>query len=459
LSATSGPKRTAILGGGISGLAAAWELAKAGQPAVLIEQDAALGGVIRTSIVQDCVIEAGPDSFLAAKPAALELIRELGLADQVIGSNDHLRVTYIRKHGRLIPMPDGLMMMIPTKLLPVALSPLLGWGTKLRMGLEYFHSSPPNAPERSVAQLVREHYGQEAVDYLAEPLLSGVYGGDPETLSANAVLGQFIELEKKYGSLTKGTLAVRAQRKGGPAGSLFKTLQGGLGQLIEALTRQLDGKIDRVTGAVVSLARSAEGWRIGLADGTAVEAARVILAVPAGPAAQIVAGLDAELAELLAAIPYNSSMTIALGYDRQTLGHPLDGFGFLIPKVERRKLVACTWVGTKFNHRVPPGKAVLRCFLGGAHIDEPDETLIAAIREELRDLMGVTATPAFHTVQRWRKAMAQYTLGHQGRVRQIRGLAGRHAGLALAGNFLDGIGIPDCIRSGQAAVRQLEQAG
>jgi oxygen-dependent protoporphyrinogen oxidase len=310
-----------------------------------------------------------------------------------------------------------------------------------------------------VAQLVREHYGQEAVDYLAEPLLSGVYGGDPETLSANAVLGQFVELEKKYGSLTKGTLAVRAQRKGGPAGSLFKTLQGGLGQLIKALTQQLDGRMDRVTGAVVSLARSAEGWRIGLADGTAVEAARVILAVPAGPAAQILAGLDAELAARLAAIPYNSSMTIALGYDRQALGHPLDGFGFLIPKVERRKLVACTWVGTKFNHRVPPDKAVLRCFLGGAHIDEPDDALIAAIREELRDLMGVTATPAFHTVQRWRKAMAQYTLGHQGRVREIRGLAGRHAGLALAGNFLDGIGIPDCIRSGQAAVRQLEQAG
>lgn len=459
MSATSGPNRTAILGGGISGLAAAWELAKAGQPAVLIEQDSALGGVIRTNVVQDCVIEAGPDSFLAAKPAALELIHELGLADQVIGSNDHLRVTYIRKHGRLIPMPDGLMMMIPTKLLPVAFSPLLGWGTKIRMGLEYFHSSPPNAPERSVAQLVREHYGQEAVDYLAEPLLSGVYGGDPETLSANAVLGQFVELEKKYGSLTKGTLAVRAQRKGGPAGSLFKTLQGGLGQLIKALTQQLDGKMDRVTGAVVSLARSAEGWRIGLADGTAVEAARVILAVPAGPAAQILAGLDAELAARLAAIPYNSSMTIALGYDRQALGHPLDGFGFLIPKVERRKLVACTWVGTKFNHRVPPDKAVLRCFLGGAHIDEPDDALIAAIREELRDLMGVTATPAFHTVQRWRKAMAQYTLGHQGRVREIRGLAGRHAGLALAGNFLDGIGIPDCIRSGQGAVRQLEQAG
>jgi oxygen-dependent protoporphyrinogen oxidase len=323
------------------------------------------------------------------------------------------------------------------------------------MGLEYFAASRADAPERSVAQLVREHYGQEAVDYLAEPLLSGVYGGDPETLSANAVLGQFVELEKKYGSLTKGTLALRAQRKGGPGGSLFKTLRGGLGQLIDALTQRLEGRIERVTAAAVTLDRTAAGWRIGLAGGGAVEAARVILAVPAGPAARIVAGLDAELAAQLAAIPYNSSMTIALGYDRASLGHPLNGFGFLVPKVERRKLVACTWVGTKFNHRVPAGQAVLRCFLGGAHIDAPDEELLAAIRDELRDLMGVTAAPAFHTVQRWRRAMAQYTLGHGERVRQIRTLAGRHPGLALAGNFLDGIGIPDCIRSGQAAVRQL----
>lgn len=455
MSATSGPNRTAIIGGGISGLAAAWELAKSGQPAVLLEKDPALGGVIRTNVVHDCVIEAGPDSFLAAKPAALELIREMGLESEVIGSNDHLRVTYILKGGRLIPMPDGLMMMIPTKLMPVALSPLLGWGTKIKMGLEYFSSSPPNAPERSVAQLVREHYGQEAVDYLAEPLLSGVYGGDPETLSANAVLGQFIELEKKYGSLTKGTLAMRAQRKGGPAGTLFKTLKGGLGQLIEALTQKLAGKVDRVTGAVVSLTRTATGWQVTLADGTSLDVAKVILAAPAGPASKIVNSLDPALAAVLGAIPYNSSMTIALGYDRAALGHPLNGFGFLIPKVERRKLVACTWVGTKFNHRVPADKAVLRCFLGGANIDESDETLIAAIREELKDLMGVTAEPSFHTVQRWRNAMAQYTLGHQDRVKQIRALASKHPGFALAGNFLEGIGIPDCIRTGQAAVKQL----
>jgi protoporphyrinogen/coproporphyrinogen III oxidase len=456
LSATSVPNLTAVIGGGITGLAAAWELVKAGRPTVLIDQDAALGGVIRTRVVQDCVIEAGPDSFLAAKPAALELIREMGLEDQVIGSNDHLRVTYILKGGRLIPMPDGLMMMIPTKLLPVALSPLLGWGTKLKMGLEYFAQSPADAPERSVAQLVREHYGQEAVDYLAEPLLSGVYGGDPETLSANAVLGQFIELEKKYGSLTKGTLALRAQRKGGPAGSLFKTLKGGLGQLIDALTARLEGQLERRTAAAQSLMQTPEGWRITLSDETTLDALSVLLAAPAGPTSRIVSTLDPELARVLGSIPYNSSVTIALGYDRRTLGHPLNGFGFLIPKVERRRLVACTWVGTKFNHRVPAEKAVLRCFLGGAHIDEDDEVLLSAVKAEIADLMGVTAEPLFATVQRWRGAMAQYTLGHQQRVKTIRELAARHPRLALAGNYLEGIGIPDCIRSGQAAAKSLQ---
>ena len=455
MSATSDPNLTAIIGGGITGLAAAWELAKAGQPAVLIEKDSALGGVIRTDHVQGCVIEAGPDSFLAAKPAALELINEMGLADQVIGSNDHLRVTYIVKGGRLIPMPDGLMMMIPTKLLPVALSPLLGWGTKFKMGLEYFAKSNPDAPERSVAQLVREHYGQEAVDYLAEPLLSGVYGGDPETLSANAVLGQFIDLEKKYGSLTKGTLALRAQRKG-PGGSLFKTHKGGLGQLIDALSQHLEGKVERRTATAQSLAKIPAGYRIAFADHSTLDVAKVLLAAPAGPTSQIVANLDPELAGLLGSIPYNSSMTIALGYDRKTLGHPLNGFGFLVPKVERRKLVACTWVGTKFNHRVPADKAILRCFLGGAHIDEADDSLVASVKAELADLMGVTAEPAFISIQRWRNAMAQYTLGHQQRVKTIRQLAARHPGLALAGNAYEGIGIPDCIRGAREAVKQLQ---
>lgn len=215
----------AIIGGGISGLATAHYLAKAGIPSTVIERQPRLGGVIRTDTVEGCVLESGPDSFLAAKPWALDLIRELGLGDEVIGSNDHLRVTYVKKKGRLVPLPDGLMLMVPTRIMPMVSSRLLSWPTKIRMGLEYFRRpSGVRMEDRSVAEFIRERYGSEAVDYLAEPLLAGVYGGDPERLSVSSVLTRFVELERKYGSLTRGVLAVRKQARGGDL-PLFQTLR------------------------------------------------------------------------------------------------------------------------------------------------------------------------------------------------------------------------------------------
>lgn len=228
-----------VIGGGISGLSTAYYLAKAGIRATLIERETRLGGVIRTEIVQGCLLEAGPDSFLSVKPWAMALIRELGLAGEVIGSNDHLRITYVWKGGRLVPLPDGLMLMIPTKVLPMVWTRLLSWPTKLRMVLEWFRRPRGTlVQDRSVAEFVADHYGVEAVDYLAEPLLAGVYGGDPDKLSVRSVLPRFVELESKYGSLTKGVVAERrraaAQAKGVP---LFRTLRKGLGRLVEALER------------------------------------------------------------------------------------------------------------------------------------------------------------------------------------------------------------------------------
>src|SRR5690349_7732103 len=192
-----------IVGGGISGLSAAWYLSKSGIRPTLIEKDARLGGVIRTDSMHGCTVEGGPDSFLAAKPWAMDLIRELGLADQVIGSNDHLRVTYILKNGKLVPLPDGLMMMVPTKILPLVGTSLLSWGTKIRMGLEYMRRPKGPQPDRSVYDFLLDHYGEESVDYLAEPLLAGVYGGDPKQMSVNSVLARFVEIERKYDSLTR----------------------------------------------------------------------------------------------------------------------------------------------------------------------------------------------------------------------------------------------------------------
>ncbi len=446
-----------VIGGGISGLAACWYLAKAGHRPLLIEKEKRLGGVIQTDVVEECVIEGGPDSFLASKPAAMELIRELGLESEVIGSNDHQRVTCILRKGRLVPMPDGLTMMVPTKLWPMVMTPLLSWKTKIRMGLEYFQRPRTALAERSVAELIREHYGQEAVDYLAEPLLAGVYGGDPETLSADSVLAQFVEMERKYGSLTKGTLALRAERaKQAPGGPLFRTMKGGMEQLTAALAVQLAGKFDRWTEEVRAVRPAAGGgFELELVK-EKLHAEHVFVCCPAQAAGRMLAPLDGELSRLLGAVQYNSSVTVALGYEQADVEGKTKGFGFLVPKVERKRLVACTFIKTKFDHRIPASKAVLRCFTGGSGIDIADTELIAGIRQELRAYLGLEVAPAFTRVTRWNRAMAQYTVGHRGRMNEARQVAARYSGLHLAGNAFEGIGIPDCIRGARACVDSLK---
>lgn len=454
-----------IIGGGITGLSAAWELTQRGQTGLLLERQSTagaqplLGGVMQTDQLSGCVVEAGPDSFLSAKPAATQLLRELGMEQDLIGSNDEGRVTFIVKDGRLMAMPDGLMMMVPTKILPMATSGLLSWATKIRMGLEYFQKPPETTRERSVAELIRQHYGQEAVDYLAEPLLAGVYGGDPEKLSADAVLAQFVAMEQKYGSLTKGTLAMRAARaKSQPGGPLFRTLKGGLGTWITRLQDAVSKNVRVAVGEAVAVSkRAGSGYNVRLADGSSVETQNLLLATPAYAAGAVLRGLDPTLASLLDQIPYNSSVTIALGYQQQALEKPMQGFGFLVPKRERGLMVACTFVQNKFAHRVPAGMSVARCFVGGSSFGLDDETLVQGVRQELAKLAGIQAEPQFIKVNRWNRAMAQYNLGHRRTVDEIRGRVAMHGGLQLAGNAYDGIGIPDCIRTGREAIAKLLQ--
>ena len=448
-----------IIGGGISGLSTAYYLAKAGAPSTIVESRPRLGGVIQTESVDGCTIEAGPDSFLAVKPAAMDLIRDLGLAADVIGSNDHLRVTFVRKNGRLVPLPDGLMMMVPTKILPLVTTSLLSLGTKLRMGLELFRAPKPKSSDQSVADFVREHYGREAVDYLAEPLLSGIYGGDPRQLSVTAVLPRFVELAAKYGSLTRGVLAMRAPlAKGQQPSPLFRTLKGGLGQLIDAVKSSIERKTTVVAGRAEAIERLDTGFRVRIA-GDWLAADHVVVACEAHNAAPLVASLDPRIGELLGAVPYSSSMTVALGYDAADFTRLPVGFGFLVPKKERRRLVACTWIGTKFPNRVPEGKVVARCFLGGMEdagvLNESDEAVTAAVIEELRDIAGVTARPRFVRIFRWPKSMAQYTVGHPTRLAEIESRIAAIPGLHVAGNAYQGIGIPDCIRMGKAAAEQI----
>ena len=448
---------TLIVGGGISGLSTAYYLAKRGAPGVILESRPRLGGVIQTEHVEGCTLEAGPDSFLSAKPAALELIRELGLAADVIGSNDHLRVTYVRRRGRLVPLPDGLMMMVPTKILPLLTTRLLSLSTKARMGFELLRAPKPRAADESVADFVREHYGQEAVDYLAEPLLSGIYGGDPTQLSVAAVLPRFVELSKRYGSLTRGVLASRAAMKSsGPPAPLFRTLKGGLGQLVDAVVQA--AKPEVVPHRAEAIERTGYGFSLRAA-GEWLESRHIVLACEAHQAAPLVSSLDPRLAGLLASIPYSSSMTVAVGFDAGDFSRPPSGFGFLVPKKERRRLVACTWVGTKFSYRVPAGKIVARCFLGGMEdagvLAESDEAIIAEVLRELREIAGVTAPARFTRISRWPRAMAQYPVGHPARVAEIEARTAAIPGLYLAGNAYQGIGIPDCIRMGRAAAEKI----
>jgi len=429
----------------------------------ILESRPRMGGVIQTDRVEGCTVEAGPDSFLSIKPAALELIRDLGLSDQVIGSNDHLRVTFVRRHGKLVPLPDGLMMMVPTKIRPFITTELVGWGTKLRMGFELLRRPTSKSEDQSVSDFIAAHYGHEAVDYMAEPLLSGIYGGDPAALSVNSVLPRFVEMAKQYGSLTRGMLAEREKARKNGAGSstpppLFRTLKGGLGQMVDAIGNAIRGKAQLWQSRVQRVERKDNVFRVKMSKDW-VTTDKLVVACEAHSAAAILAGVDPRLAELLGTVDYSSAMTVALGFDAADFAAPPVGFGFLVPKKERRRVMACTWVGTKFSNRVPEGKIVARCSLGGSSdggvLEESDEAIAASVLAELEEIAGVKAKPKFTRIARWPKSMAQYTVGHAARMAEVQERLKAIPGLYLAGNAYSGIGVPDCIRMGRAAAEAI----
>ncbi|MGH9559305.1 MAG: protoporphyrinogen oxidase [Bryobacteraceae bacterium] len=443
--------RVVIVGGGISGLSAAYDLTRTGIDCAIFEKRPRVGGVIETRTIDNCVLESGPDSFLSAKPEALALIKELGLEGELIGSNDSQRATYIVKQGRLIRMPEGIMMIAPTKIMPVLKTPLLGIGTKIRMGLELFRR-PGVSRDRSVANFVEDHFGREVLDYLAEPLLSGVYGGDPREMSVAAVLPRFLEMEARYGSLARGAMR---SRPGGPRGPIFRTLKRGLGQLIEAISKNL--KIEnRCVEAIEK--REGGGFRLRAA-GEWIDAEQVILACPAPAAAMLVREIVGELSAKLGEIVYSSSALVSLVYDTSRFDGRRAGFGFLVPRRERKRMAACTFASTKFPFRAPEHRIVLRCFFGGmadpSVLNESDESLAAIALAEVREYLGLTAAPLFSSIARWPCSMAQYSLGHLDRIEQIKVRAAAIPGLHLAGNAYEGIGIPDCIRTGRNAAKSI----
>jgi protoporphyrinogen/coproporphyrinogen III oxidase len=465
--------RIAIIGGGISGLAAAFELeerrsAGATIDYVLYEATARLGGVLRTENIEGCIVEAGPDSFITEKPWATDLCRALGLGDQLIGSNDADRKTYILTRGRLIEMPDGLMFMVPTKILPTGLSPLFSWKTKLRMTQELFHprraADQQNDHDESVAAFVERHYGSEMVDRLADPLLSGVYGGEAASLSVRAVLPRFAEMERTHGSLGRAMLAARRNaHKKMPAmpskpATLFTSLKKGMQHLAETVVSRLTPESLLVNTSVQALQREAGSWVVSAGMQSDCFDS-VIIALPAPAAAQVLRMACPELSAELAAIQYSSSITVGLGYDRDVRQSLPPGFGFLVPRSEGKKLLAATFVHNKFPHRAPADRALLRCFFAGANAENiwtlGDDQIIGIVRHELQQILGVRAEPLFARVYKWKAAMAQYGVGHLDRLDRMERLRQQLPGLALAGNAYRGIGVPDCVRSGRDAAKQL----
>jgi len=472
--------RIAIIGGGISGLAAAFALeerrrAGADLDYVLFESSARLGGVLRTDSIDGCIVEAGPDSFITEKPWATDLCRAVGLGDQLIGSNDADRKTYILTKGRLVEMPDGLMFMVPTKILPTGLSPLFSRKTKLRMTRELFHRpravvDQEHDHDESVAAFVERHYGAEMVDRLADPLLSGIYGGEAASLSVRAVLPRFVEMERTHGSLGRALLAARKNaRKKSPAGSgkpappLFTSMKNGMQHLAETVASRLTPSALLTSAPVHAIQREANSWVVS-AGLQSDQFHSVIVALPAPAAAQVLRMASPELSAELAAIQYSSSITVGLGYDRSVRQSLPPGFGFLVPRSEGKRLLAATFVHNKFPHRASEDRALLRCFFAGKNADDVwtlgDEQIIGIVRNELLQILGpqiigLRADPLFARVYKWKSAMALYGVGHLERLDRIERLCRQLPGVALAGNAYHGIGVPDCIRSGSDAAKQV----
>ncbi len=457
-------KRIAIVGGGISGLAAAFALEERRRDGdaleyAVYESGPRFGGVLATEQVDGCLVEAGPDSFLTEKPWAADLCRRLGMEDQLIGSSDGDRKTYILVKGKLIPLPDGLMFMVPTRLAPSLLSGLFSSATKFRMMREWRMAPRQSENDESVAALVERHYGAEMVDRLADPLLSGVYGGEASQLSVRAVLPRFVDMESKYGSLGRGMLAARKNVKSAQSGTpIFTSLKGGMQELADALAARLAPQALRANTRVEAVQQQERGWVISAGYASDTFDA-VIVATSAGAAGLLLEITCANLASELKAIPYSSSMTVALGFGKDVRAALPPGFGFLVPRSEGKRMLAATFVHNKFPHRAPPDRALLRCFLGGSRDEQvlqlPDDEILNIVREELRQVLNLKAEPLFTRVYRWKKAMAQYTVGHLDRLRRIEELLKRAPGLALAGNAYRGIGVPDCVRSGEIAAQQV----
>lgn len=465
-----------VIGGGISGLAAAEQITRVA-PSVgvtVLEASGRVGGHIRTDREDDFVMEAGPDVMLAVKPAAADLARRVGLASRLVGTNPAVRGSYILSRGKLRRVPEGLTGLVPSQFTPFATTPLVSPVGKVRVALEYL--IPPRRDERdeSIEEFVVRRLGREMYEQLVEPLLSGISAGDGARLSMQAMFPQLRDYERAHGGLVKGMLATKrraraARSKGNADGqktpaSAFLSLEYGLGELVDGVATALrerdsgDRRVTIRTGVAVGrVSRDPDdgGFVLDVGDGERVRADSVVLSTPAFASANILRSLDPDLASLLSEIEYASTVTISLAYPMTAVPRPLDATGYIVPRIYGRPVLACTWASVKFTERAPRGYALFRLFLGGAtrgsFVERGDADLAAIAREEMRDVMGITASPEFVRINRFARAMPQYNVGHLSRVARIEARVANIAGLAIAGAAYRGVGIPDCVKSGERA--------
>lgn len=461
-------KKIIIIGGGITGLSTAYSLQEksreAGAPVdcTLIESDARFGGKVVTERADGFVIEGGPDSFITQKPWALDLCKRLGLTDRLIQTNPVEKAIFILSNGRLCPMPEGFNLMVPGRVMPFLFSPLVSLSGKARMGLDLLIPRKETIEDESIASFVRRRLGQEAVDQFAEPILAGIYAGDAEKLSMMATFPQFAQLEREHGSLVWGMWMRRWDAAKKPPRksewSLFVSLREGLASLIEALRARLD-RVTLLSGRKVIGVRPIEGrFEVSL-DGERLLADAVVITTKTHTAADWIEAWDAPLAKRLRENEYVSTATVSLGFRKEDVPHPLNGFGFVVPRREKRKILAATWSSTKFPGRAPHGHVLIRSFLGGAHQEEvvglDDASLLSIVREELRSILKIDADPVVARPFRWMKANPQYNVGHLDWVAAVEKEAAKHPGLFLAGAAYRGVGLPDCIHQGMETAEKI----
>ena len=436
-----------VVGGGISGLAAAYELQRRGLSVRVLEASARPGGVISTERFDGWVIDGGPDAILVQKPAAVALCRELGIADRLISTLPP-RTAYILRDDRLHRIAEGSFLGFPLDVRSLARSSVFSLGGRLRMACEVFMPRRGGDEDESVGAFVRRRFGQEAVDYLAEPLLAGIHAGDVDRLSTQALFPRLLEAERQSGSVIRAFRAMRARPS--PQGA-FVSFPGGTGELVDALDQALTPGTVRLSTRVADIHRHSH-YRAETAAGP-VEARAIILAVPAYVAASMLRPFDTTIAALADATPYASTATVALGYRRDQVAHPMEGSGFVVPRVERSPLLAATWVTSKWLHRAPDGHVLLRGFLGGGRdprrLDAGDAELVSLVVEELTQLLGITGTPLFTRLFRWTKQSPQYEVGHLHRIATIDRQLASIPGMFATGSGFRAIGIPDCIADGR----------